>query len=179
ATSGSSQAVNLGTPSLLPTGNAPRTIAGWAKTNTTAGDRMIVSFGTASTGQAMFIGQTGSSLIGGGWGSAYNMTVASFWTVDTWHHVAMTYDGTTARLYADGVEVSNNTKTYNLVLSVAHIGKHVNSSGWWSGTIDDVRIYDRALSAAEVAALMNASPQPPAAPSALSATPAGASQINL
>src|SRR5690606_17344206 len=38
ATSGSSQAVNLGTPSLLPTGNSPRTIAGWAKTNTTAGD---------------------------------------------------------------------------------------------------------------------------------------------
>jgi chitodextrinase len=56
---------------------------------------------------------------------------------------------------------------------------------YFKGTIDEVRIYNRALSAAEIAADMNTpigggtDTQPPTAPTSLTATAAGASQINL
>jgi hypothetical protein len=77
-----------------------------------------------------------------------------FWTIGVWHHIALTYDGVTARLYADGVEVASAAKTWNLVRSQARIGQQVNAlSEFWAGSIDDVRVYSQTLSPAEVAGL--------------------------
>lgn len=68
------------------------------------------------------------------------------------HHAAVTYDGATARLYADGMEVASAAKKWNLPLSRAHIGQQVNNfSEFWAGAVDEVRLYNRALSADEIA----------------------------
>ena len=178
-TNGMNQAIDLGTPSHFPTGNAPRTIAAWAKTNTLSGAHAIAAFGTTTAGQAMFIGQDGTSLLAGGWSTMYEVNVSGFWTLNTWHHIAMTYDGTTAKLYADGVEVGSMTKAFNLVLTNAYIGKHLYSSGWWNGSIDDVRIYDRALTSAEIEQLAGVAAGIPDIPTSLSATPLSSGQIEL
>lgn len=77
---------------------------------------------------------------------------------DQWVHAAATWDGTTMRIYQDGVDVGGAAK--GGVLS-ADPGVPVwiggNPSGAtdkpWSGLIDDVRIYDRALAAEEILAL--------------------------
>lgn len=70
-------------------------------------------------------------------------------------HVAMTYDGTTANTYADGVLVNSADVTYQPELGSADItlGRHPGGSGDFEGLLDEVRIYDAALSADEVAAL--------------------------
>src|SRR5690606_21861258 len=154
------------------------TLAAWAKTNFSTGSHTIVAFGTPSTNQGVSIGQQGSSVNGGSFGSVTTSSTGLVQT-NTWYHFAMTYDGTTVKLYLNGSEVASAAKSINITLFRAHIGKNVNNASWWGGSIDDVRIYDRALTAAEVAALMSSSPQPLAAPSALSAMAAGASQINL
>ncbi len=148
--------VDLGNPSDWPSGTAPRTLCGWGKTDmVTSAYRWIAAYGTAGTGQAMFIGLLGGTLLGGGYGD--DMSLSSFWEVGVWHHICLTYDGLNARLYADGVQVAYSPKTWNLVLSRAHIGLQVNdASEIWNGTIDDVRLYDTALSAAEVKALLPA-----------------------
>jgi len=100
----------------------------------------------------MFIGLYGSTLYGGGYGD--DLSVPDFWQIGVWHHIALTYDGTTARLYADGVEVASAPKTWNLVHSLARIGQQVsNDAEFWYGDIDDVRIYSQTLSAEEVAGL--------------------------
>jgi hypothetical protein len=171
---GVNQGVNLGNPTAFPSGSSARTISGWAKTNTLTGDHMIFAYGTASTGQAMFIGQQGANLFAGGFDD--NLTVSNFWATGVWHHVCLTYDGTTAKLYADGVLVTSSAKSWSLVKSVAFIGKHLTNIAYWNGSIDDVRIYNTALTASEVSALASLTP---ANPTNLVATVISGSQVNL
>ena len=76
-----------------------------------------------------------------------------------WHHVAATRDGDNYKIYVDGREEnSDNVSGTSFSIDHALIG-----SGWsesaptdhMEGAIDDVRLYDRALSAEEIAALFN------------------------
>jgi hypothetical protein len=96
-------------------------------------------------------------LYGGGYGD--DVFKANFWEPDVWHHICLTYDGTTARLYADGVEVASAAKSWNLARGRAHIGRQVNDAvEFWDGTVDDVRIYNKALTPEEVAQAMRGDP---------------------
>jgi hypothetical protein len=76
--------------------------------------------------------------------------------IDTWYHVAATYDGVAMRLYLNGAEVGVLPKTGTIDQNPAvpvSIGRHPDASNHMSGAIDDVRIYDRALTAAEIASI--------------------------
>jgi hypothetical protein len=85
-------------------------------------------------------------------------------TTGTWHHVAGTYDGLTIRLYIDGVERVSNSASGPLQTSSTslYIGNKPLSSypgDCFKGIIDEVRIYNRALSDQEINNTMyNASP---------------------
>jgi len=160
-----SQYVDFGNPPGLPAGRSPRSLAAWGRTDTIAGGwRWIAAYGNAATSQAMFIGINGTSLYGGGYGDDVPLT--NFWEVGVWHHICLTYDGSVARLYADGVELDSQTKSWNLTLNRAHIGRQVNDAAeFWDGLVDDVRIYDGALSPVEIKKLAGiseaTSPDPP------------------
>jgi Concanavalin A-like lectin/glucanases superfamily len=73
-----------------------------------------------------------------------------------WIHIAATFDGETARLYADGSEVCALPFTGEIGYSdePLTIGAYLDHNGVVvdeiSGRLDDVRIYNRALTAAEV-----------------------------
>ena len=94
-----------------------------------------------------------------------NVTSADVLSVDEWHHVAFTADGSTLRLYQDGVEVGSASYTGGLstpLMSSLAIGVKTDNTGespdganpgYWDGKIDDVRLYNRALTASEVALL--------------------------
>ena len=82
-----------------------------------------------------------------------------------WHHVAGTYDGTTVRLYLDGVEQGTGTVTagnlkYGLSTTNDLFFGRFNSPGFcaltFNGEIDEVEIFSRALTAAEVRDLFEA-----------------------
>ena len=80
-----------------------------------------------------------------------------------WHHAAMTYDGATLRIYLDGTEVGSmplsGPVTADPAVPVA-VGAQPQNAGnnAFDGLIDDVRIYTRALSNAEIAELASAGP---------------------
>jgi glucose/arabinose dehydrogenase/PKD repeat protein len=76
---------------------------------------------------------------------------------NTWKHLATTYDGTTWRLYVDGVVVASKAYTNPIPTSSLplKIGGNAIWGEWFSGRIDEVRIYDHGLTAAEVQADMN------------------------
>lgn len=80
-----------------------------------------------------------------------------------WQLVTATYDGSMARLYQDGIQVAQDTaagrESTSLPLSIGAYGYYPGAGYDWRGGIDDVRLYDRALSVAEVAALYNQAAQ--------------------
>ncbi len=71
---------------------------------------------------------------------------------NAWAHLAATYDGVTLRLYVNGAEVGSKPVTQALrqTGNPLRIGGNAVWGEYFQGLIDDVRVYDRALSAAEV-----------------------------
>ncbi len=96
----------------------------------------------------------------GTWRAVQAKVPADFY--GNWHRVSGTYDGTALRLYIDGAEVGTLPFTGAIDHSAAdvNIGRDFEMSwndpstvSWLArGDVDDVRIYDRALSAAELSA---------------------------
>ena len=143
--------VDLGIPEHWPSGAAPRTLCAWAQTfSVEPGWRVIAGYGSPAGGQGTGLVMNGTSLYGSGYAS--DVSIDNFWAVEEWHHVGLTYDGTTVRLYADGVEVVSGEVDWNTVITVARIGRQVNEAQeFWDGRVDEVRLYDQALSMAEMA----------------------------
>jgi N-acetylneuraminic acid mutarotase len=76
-----------------------------------------------------------------------------------WHHVGLVYDfdGLHRCLYVDGAEVAKDTDVVGGVDSNGGLyfgaGKTLDATSFFTGLIDDIRIYDRALNAEEIAEL--------------------------
>jgi hypothetical protein len=72
--------------------------------------------------------------------------------VNTWAHVAATYDGAMVRLYVNGVQVASQAQTTPLTTSTQalYIGGNSPYGEYFQGRIDEVRIYNRALSATDI-----------------------------
>jgi len=81
--------------------------------------------------------------------------------MQSWTHVAATYDGTRAVLYVNGAQVAQATGTGGLVDlgSIARIGAGDTAPGAaqerWNGLIDEVRFWSKARTQPEIAADMN------------------------
>jgi hypothetical protein len=72
----------------------------------------------------------------------------------TWYHLALTWDGTTLALYKNGVSLlSDNTMTLVFAAGDMYLCRRSDGTLPWDGDLDEVRIYTRALSAGDVAAL--------------------------
>jgi hypothetical protein len=70
----------------------------------------------------------------------------------TWTHLAVTYDGSMLRLYVNGVQFGSRTVSGALLTSTGalRIGGNNIWGEFFAGRIDDVRIYNRALTAAQI-----------------------------
>lgn len=109
---------------------------------------MGVEIGAANNGKIDFITFSGSPNTS--WPEAVSAD-------DTWHHYAITADGTNVHLYRDGALVGTNAFVPNWTSTG---GKKFFLGGdaaySLSGHLDDVRIYDRVLSASDIEAVYNA-----------------------
>ena len=78
---------------------------------------------------------------------------------NTWVHLAGTYDGTTQRLYVNGTEVAKRAQSGPIEVAggVLRIGGNSIWGGFFKGHIDEIRVYNRALSGAEITTDMNTS----------------------
>ncbi|MEE9412952.1 MAG: LamG-like jellyroll fold domain-containing protein, partial [Methylococcales bacterium] len=74
-------------------------------------------------------------------------------TAGDWTHVTATYDGTTMKLFQNGIEVGSLAKTGTIATSTsvaARIGANPGNTRYFDGLIDDVRIYGEALDIATI-----------------------------
>ncbi|MDD4877825.1 MAG: LamG domain-containing protein [Candidatus Nanoarchaeia archaeon] len=91
---------------------------------------------------------------------SYNMTAGGSITDNKWHHIVATYDSTNMSIYVDGLLKNTSSNEYRDAMPTNDdplwIGRHWNpdeTAQWFNGTIDEVRIWKRALSAQQIAAL--------------------------
>src|SRR5262249_19167335 len=122
---------------------------------------------------------TSNNSVPGGGGTFGGANMVTYGTaalaVNTWTHLALTYDGATLRFYVNGVQVSSLAQTGNIATSTnpVQIGGDSIFGQYFRGTIDEVRVYNGALTQAAIQTDMNtaigSTPPPPVAN--FSATP--------
>ena len=158
-------------------GNAPRTVAFWLK-GTSAASHGIVAWGNSTTNGTKWHVRLNDNANNGPVGAVRTETQGDFTIATTplndgnWHHVASVYpDGGgelgTVLHYVDGVLEAaggNNGSVQAVNTSTSNdpvtIGRRTQGAAqnYFNGLLDDVRIYDRALSGQEIADLMGATP---------------------
>jgi N,N-dimethylformamidase beta subunit-like protein/uncharacterized protein DUF4082/concanavalin A-like lectin/glucanase superfamily protein/fibronectin type III domain protein/Big-like domain-containing protein/BACON domain-containing protein len=76
--------------------------------------------------------------------------------LNTWTHLAATYDRSTLRLYVNGVQVASKavTGTIKTTTDPLRIGGNAVWGEYFAGLIDEVRVYNKALTAAQIQADM-------------------------
>ena len=101
---------------------------------------------------------SGRPAVGGIFAGSYGEAYATAnLPLNTWTHLAGTYDGGTLRLYVNGAEVASSAKSGALSTSSnpLQIGGDALYGQYFTGRIDEVRVYNTALSAAQVQTDMN------------------------
>jgi chitodextrinase len=97
--------------------------------------------------------QSGRPSVGGIFGTAnVNNYGLSTLALNTWSHLAGTYDGTTLRLYVNGTQVASTPRTGLIASSTnpLEIGGDSIFGQYFTGLIDEVRVYNVALSPAQI-----------------------------
>jgi len=76
--------------------------------------------------------------------------------VNAWTHLATTYDGTILRMYVNGVQVATRAQTGTIAVSASPLRLGGNSpfGEFFAGRLDEVRIYNRVLTAQQITADM-------------------------
>jgi regulation of enolase protein 1 (concanavalin A-like superfamily) len=153
--------VNVGNVGL--SGNAPRTIACWAKADHTSIPDWTLIFGFTTVGGGcgshFNIGSIGGPGGVGAHAWCWEETIFSDTEALDWRHYAMTYDGTTIKYYGDGVPMDTDPGKSN-VINLVHadhvqIGSRATQPSSFPGDVDDARIYRRLLSDDEIVEVMN------------------------
>jgi len=159
---GFNDVITAGTSDTLMPENQPITVSAWIyprdSNNTRIVDRsdtlngpLLSIIGTAPEGRLNFLVDGDTDLRR----QASNGTL----TLNTWHHVVMTWDGSTTasnvHFYVDTVEPTYQTTTDGVNLAdnsaaTFRIGDAFNGARQFNGIMDEVRIYNRVLSGTEI-----------------------------
>ena len=145
-----SSTLNVSTSSI-PTGNAARTTSIWIYPGD-EGNRTIWGMGTSGIGELWEVSRYSGSLIlhwyGGG-----NDTIGISAPVSSgqWSYCAVSFDGTSVRIYVDGVLKGTQSAAFSTGTDAHAIGG-AGFFSQWSGSLDEARLSSTARSADWIAA---------------------------
>jgi hypothetical protein len=141
----------LGLPGL----NQPNTVSFWINLNSkTQSNRSMIALATTALQVALQSGlrgtKTGALSFDDTW-----LVIANLPSLKKWHHVAYVFDSSQNRLYIDGILTGTSTVIPTAApVASFQIGRSIGGSRYFKGSIDEVRIYNRALSLDELKAVM-------------------------
>ncbi|NCA76311.1 MAG: LamG domain-containing protein [Alphaproteobacteria bacterium] len=92
--------------------------------------------------------------------SGFGVTSSFQVPLNEWHHIAATWDGSTVKLYLDGALDFLSVTTFSSPIDInnfpLYIGvDHPGVTEYFTGKLDDIRIYNRALTQEEITSLFN------------------------
>ncbi len=137
--------------------NLAGTITAWVKPLSVGGNDVIVAFGSGSGGQGVGLGIWGNVYIYHHYGT-YDWMSSTPVNANEWTFLAYTWDSTTEYIYKNGILSDTRPRNFNYVPGNARIGH-----GFWGdtanafpGLIDEITVFNRTLTAQEIAAIYNA-----------------------
>ena len=143
------------TPRTLPRAEAAKTIGVWFRNSASAPRlRNLVAFFNDQVNTGIHLGFDTNQVAVWRYGDFDPIIVSTAAPDASWHHLAYSWDGSTHRLYLDGGAIG--TSTINMKsgeIQTARLGAWQVPDEMFTGDMDEVRVYDRALSATEIAAL--------------------------
>jgi hypothetical protein len=156
-----SSAVQVNVPTGLPLAGTPRTVVLWfqaEKNLILSPDSALFQYGLPGTDGAMFGLITSMNAPGVQYFYGWNRDVLGGTPIvqNVWYHAAVVYDGSTVKLYIDG-----NLDGVGSAALATQLDPNGFTIGWrppsafygdvrWTGRIDDVRVYSRALNQTEL-----------------------------
>jgi hypothetical protein len=148
--------INIGNPSVLNVYSA-FTLSTWFKLSSSTTFQSLIARGRTSNqwdgyelsfnGGSRTLRATSENAVG----SIVTFDLVSNRIVDdgNWHHGVFTFNGTTGIMYVDGTTAGSSTGTFNSNNHTNYIGRRENGA-FFSGSIANVQIYNKALSATEI-----------------------------
>lgn len=153
----------MATNAHIPTGDSAKSVSLWFKSDSLHRG-WILSGGNNAAGEAfgVFIdNHTTPDLVFHGHTSPYdlNMGTAAIMDTTTWFHVVLSYNGTELQTYVNGVAGATKTMSLSTAMNIIVIGSRQDFANQttesFEGVVDDIRIYNKDLTAAEALALYN------------------------
>lgn len=145
----------------IPVGDSNWTVGAWVKPTSfypATNYNCIISWGSEASKQLMFIGlkYANGNIQVSHWASDWDTGVAV--PLNNWSHIVVTYNGSKEMVFLNGQYVAQRDLSNLNIIETQHvtIGKHDNvDNHYFNGSIDEVAIWNRALTATEVQADYN------------------------
>ena len=140
----------------LPTGNGSRTAFFVGKLNTNTGQDFALAYGSGAVSQSFNMGNDAGRAWYESWGTGYYGVTGAFpaqrTIINAWNHNSSV--NPSSKGYIDGKQDWSFNTTMNTVIGANpfYIGRHNDNAGprYWDGSIGEVILYDRSLTAAEM-----------------------------
>lgn len=146
----------------LPQGNSARTVSIWVRFNDIASANYVWGYGTAYNAQYCGLLQqattsSNSNLSLAGWGASNDVIVSTRLEKYTWYNYTITFDGTVSKIYRDGKLLKFvNGITRSTKGNIFRLGE-INTTVGINADIDDLKIYNVALTDEQVEELYDSS----------------------
>jgi hypothetical protein len=145
----------------LPTGNKPRTFELWMKVKTTAPDwspsHTVFQYGGSGTGAGFGVDMDAYPMM-----ELYvhpastSLLFSAGITQEEWFHLAATYDGMQLKAFVNGVDKGTKKMTAALATTMTPLtAGGANARYFFSGSIDELRVWNVARTGAEIQATMS------------------------
>jgi len=134
------------------------TVSFWVKATTLGQDNQSSAFAGYYPNTAGFQINVNGGNPGVYWTNPQNANVFGPVSLD-WVHLALTWDGSSAKCYYDGsLATTGNLTATNRMFNQFRLGVNRNAINWFACTIDDFRVYDHALTQEEIQEAMKGAP---------------------
>lgn len=142
--------------------NTSFTVSAWINKNNDNFNKTILSKRNSAFSAGYDLGINASGRAEMSWysgGTKKTITSNSIIPIGKWHHIGVTFDGTTAKMYVDGVnKISSNLSgipsatTESFLIAAAN---GTTPTSFFNGSIDEVRVWTSALTEAQFRFVMN------------------------
>jgi len=141
-------------------GNTPFTVSFWTNPNQN-NNGWALAFGSSLNGQGFCVGNWhwGSENFGAQiWKYDYISNTLTTTNFNTWSNIIIVYNNNTINAYKNGILVATQVVNYvatSLSQGVLNFGKQISFNEFYSGSLDEIAIYNRALTQQEITNMYN------------------------